>query len=201
MFLHLRGGKPLTRISRANWKKNLSNHNDSRKRAAIEAITEKKSEKNSVFDDIRTHASQVLVCTATIDGERSHSWRKWRSLEGSSFTKKKLIILFCLFQCLFLNETKLIIIRMSKKIFIIENYDEEKITEKVNFNLKDILFRGNPTGFFFSTKLANILEVFCTITLIDNLDIFIWHISRWTHNKFEIIILQPNQVSKLPLLA
>lgn len=36
---------------------------------------------------------------------------------------------------------------MSKKIFIIENYDEEKNTEKVNFNLKDILFRGNPTGF------------------------------------------------------
>lgn len=36
---------------------------------------------------------------------------------------------------------------MSKKIFIIENYDEEKNTEKVNFNLIDILFRGNPTGF------------------------------------------------------
>lgn len=61
---------------------------------------------------------------------------------------------------------------MSKKIFIIENYDEEKNTEG-KFQFERYTIPWEPYWFYFSTKLANILEVFCTITLIDNLDIFI----------------------------
>lgn len=201
MFLHLRGGKPLTRISRANWKKNLS-----KPQWFSQASCNWSNYREEVWKkfSFRRHSNSCLPSTSL--------YRYYRRRTKPFVTKVAQFRGFFFHE----EETDHTVLFVSVFVFkrnkidyhphVKENFYHRKLWwgknyRKGKFQFERYTIPWEPYWFFFSTKLANILEVFCTITLIDNLDIFIWHISRWTHNKFEIIILQPNQVSKLPLLA